>query len=74
MSKYFFSLCNIISSDVLPSNYALDGELFLRRGAFEETTSIVSKKTPVDVEWRKIKYMVFDVPNSQDIFNRKNYY
>ena len=54
--------------DVLPKNYPLDGELFLKRGSFEATFSIVSKKVPIDEEWKRIKYVVFDLPNSDQIF------
>ena len=54
--------------DMLPKNYPLDGELFLKRGSFEATFSIVSKKVPIDEEWKRIKYVVFDLPNSDQIF------
>lgn len=56
-----------------PKNIALDGELFLNRGSFEKTTSIVSKKIPVDNEWKNIKYMVFNIPSVNKKFtNRLN--
>lgn len=57
--------------DELPDEYALDGELYLNHGKFENTTSIVSKKVPVDEEWKKIKYMVFDVPNVNKPFEER---
>jgi len=41
---------------------ALDGELFIDREKFQETTSVVRKKVPVDSEWKKITYQVFDAP------------
>lgn len=47
-------------TDKLPK-MALDGELWLGRGKFEETVSIVLSKTP-DERWQNIKYMVFDAP------------
>ena len=46
----------------LPKGFALNGELFVNRGKFEETASIVKKKVPVDNEWRKIRFMVFNAP------------
>ena len=42
--------------------FALDGELFIKRGAFEETLSIVSQKQADCKQWQKIKYYVFDAP------------
>ena len=48
-------------TDALP-NMALDGELMLGRGKFQETMSIVRKQTPVDKDWRKITFHVFDAP------------
>jgi len=50
----------------LPS-FALDGELWTQRGAFEEIQSIVLRDQP-DERWRKIKYMVFEVPNAKGDF------
>lgn len=47
-------------TDALPSVH-LDGELWLARGKFEETMSIIRRKSPHD-GWRDIRYMVFDLP------------
>lgn len=58
-------------TDKLPKNHALDGELFINRGAFERTTSIVAKKEPVNTEWRNIKFMIFDVPDIKEPFNKR---
>lgn len=46
--------------DRLP-NMPLDGELYLGRGMFQETQSIVRRKTP-DPRWEEVKFMVFDMP------------
>lgn len=46
----------------LPSGICLDGELWMDRGKFQATASCVRKKIPVDVEWRDLKFMVFDAP------------
>jgi len=49
--------------DLMPNN-VLDGELFIGRDRFQETVSTVRKKKPVNSEWQRIKYNVFDVPTS----------
>ena len=41
---------------------ALDGELWIGRGEFEQLLSTVSKLQPVDSEWQQVKYMAFDLP------------
>ena len=55
----------------LPTDHALDGELYIKRGDFEKTTSIVSKKIPIDSQWKQIKYMIFDIPSSKDTFENR---
>ena len=45
----------------LPEGTLLDGELYTKRGDFD-SMGIVRKKIPVDSEWRKITFMVFDLP------------
>lgn len=40
----------------------MDGELFIDRGKFSETISAIKKSVPIDTEWQKVKYLVFDVP------------
>ena len=49
--------------DALPKTF-LDGELYLDRGRFEETRSIVSTIIPSN-EWSKIQFRVFDAPQRQ---------
>ena len=42
----------------------LDGELFVARGfGAPKTAGIVRKKTPIDAEWKKIRFCVFDLPD-----------
>ena len=41
----------------------MDGELWMGRGMFNLTVSCVKKQTPVDAEWKKIRYLVFDLPS-----------
>lgn len=49
-------------------NHPLDGELYMGRGKFEETMSVVRKHEPVETEWAKIKYHVFEKPQYRVIF------
>lgn len=49
----------------------LDGELWLSRNAFAETLSIVSKNVPVDREWRRIRYYIFELPDADGTFSSR---
>lgn len=40
----------------------LDGELWMGRGTFEELSGTVRQLTPDDTQWRRVRYMVFDMP------------
>ena len=40
----------------------LDGELYIGRGKFQETYSTIAKYTPIDIEWEKVDYKIFDSP------------
>lgn len=56
----------------------LDGELFLRRGGFQETMSICKQLNPDDASWRKLRYCIFDSPSYSQIYladriNNPNY-
>ncbi len=52
--------------------FAIDGELWTKRGDFENISSIVLAKTPGE-GWRKIKHMIFDVPDAKgNLFERLN--
>ena len=42
----------------------LDGELWSKRNDFEFLVSTVRKKQPIDSEWKKVRYMVFDAPDA----------
>ncbi len=50
---------------------ALDGELWIARGRFEEIVSTVKKHVPNDNEWRQVKYMVFDLPRHKGTFTER---
>jgi DNA ligase-1 len=49
----------------------LDGELWLARGKFDRLSGIIRRQSPVDSDWREIKYMVFDLPASAQVFDRR---
>jgi len=50
---------------------ALDGELWIKRNSFEQVVSTVRTHTPSDAAWQKIRYMVFDLPESTAIFSNR---
>jgi len=52
-------------------NQPLDGELWIARGRFEEVVSTVRKKQPIDTEWKKVRYMVFELPNGKGTFSQR---
>lgn len=47
--------------DSLP-DFPLDGELYLGPGRFQEVISTVKKFEPVDEEWERVEFRVFDLP------------
>lgn len=47
---------------------AMDGELWIGHGKFELVSGIVRKEIPQDDEWRQVRFMVFDLPKSSEIF------
>jgi DNA ligase 1 len=54
----------------LPRDVALDGELWIGHGKFEETMSIVRSETPDD-RWNRVRYMVFDAPQAKGTFEQR---
>lgn len=55
-------------TEALPKDTPLDGELFIGRNKFAETTSTVRKLQPVNDEWERITYVVFDIPCYSQFF------
>lgn len=56
----------------------LDGELQCGRGNFQDVSSFVRKKKPVDEEWRQVQFSVFSSPQFRQVFrdgeiNHKNF-
>jgi len=47
---------------------ALDGELWLGRGRFEELSGFVRRLRPEDTEWRQIRYLIFELPDAPGPF------
>ncbi len=54
----------------LPRDVALDGELWVGHGKFEETVSIVRSETPDD-RWKRVHFMVFDAPQAKGGFEQR---
>lgn len=42
---------------------ALDGELWAGRGGFEQASGTTRRATPDDAAWRRLRYMLFDLPD-----------
>jgi DNA ligase-1 len=55
-------------TDQLP-DIPLDGELWLGRGSFEKISSVV--KLHHIKEWKEVKYVVFDLPSSQESYETR---
>jgi DNA ligase-1 len=53
--------------DALPGQ-PLDGELWLGRGSFDQLSAIVRRQTPDDAEWRRVRYMIFELPDAPGPF------
>jgi DNA ligase 1 len=49
----------------------LDGELWLARGKFDELSGIARKAQPVDEEWRRLSYQVFELPGGEGPFEAR---
>lgn len=54
----------------LPADVALDGELWIGRGKFEETLSVVLSQVPDD-RWKGVRFMVFDAPQAKGTFEQR---
>ncbi len=49
----------------------LDGELWMGRRQFEALSGAVRKQVPVDADWQKITYMVFELPDGEGTFEAR---
>ena len=53
--------------DALPRQ-SLDGELWLGRRSFDQISAIVRRQSPDDIEWRRVRYMIFELPDASGSF------
>ncbi|GGP50272.1 ATP-dependent DNA ligase [Shewanella algicola] len=51
--------------------YALDGELWMDQGLFEQISALVRTKHTEDDEWQQVKYMLFDLPSHKGTFEAR---
>lgn len=49
----------------------LDGELWIGRGEFETTVATVRDAVPDETAWRRVHYMVFDLPGDDRPFTQR---
>ncbi len=49
----------------------LDGELWMGRRRFDELSGAVRRAEPVDAEWRRITYRVFELPAGEGRFEQR---
>ena len=50
---------------------AMDGELWMGRGRFEDTVSTVRRQQPDESAWRQVRFMVFDLPGHPGPFDER---
>jgi DNA ligase 1 len=46
----------------------LDGELWLARGQFDVASGMVRRTVPIDAEWQRLSYLVFELPGAPGSF------
>lgn len=51
-------------------DFALDGELWLGRGQFEQTVAVVRDQVP-GPGWSNVRYLVFDAPGTAGVFEAR---
>ena len=49
----------------------LDGELWIARGRFEQVSGVVRREVPDDAGWRKVRYMIFELPEASGPFSER---
>ena len=52
-------------------DHPLDGELWIGRQRFEDLVSTIRKEHPIDEEWRRVHYMVFELPDGEGDFSQR---
>lgn len=53
-------------------NTVLDGELWIARRQFELVSGTVRRQQAVESEWRRVRYLVFDLPAQSGDFDARN--
>lgn len=53
------------------SQQPMDGELWMGRGTFDQTSAAVRRKVPRDVEWQQIQYRLFELPDAAGSFTQR---
>ena len=49
----------------------LDGELWMGRRSFDALSGAVRRAEPVDAEWRRVSYQVFELPAAEGTFEQR---
>jgi DNA ligase 1 len=49
----------------------LDGELWMGHGTFDALSGAVRRTQPLEAEWQKIKFMVFELPKAPGTFTQR---
>lgn len=49
----------------------LDGELWLGRGRFEEMSGIARREVADDADWKQVRYMLFELPETDGSFAQR---
>ena len=49
----------------------LDGELWVGRGRFDQLSATVRRQTPDEIEWRQVRYLVFELPSAAGTFRER---
>jgi DNA ligase-1 len=56
--------------DALPK-FPLDGELWIARRRFDEVSGIVRSTVPNDDDWKRVNYMIFELPDAIGSFEQR---
>ena len=52
-------------------NTPMEGELWAGRGQFTTVSSVIQQNQAPDAGWRKLRFMVFDLPKYPDVFRER---
>ncbi|MDY7539790.1 DNA ligase [Undibacterium sp. 5I1] len=51
--------------------HTVDGELWMERHSFDRLSAAVQRQEPVDAEWQKISYQLYELPNGEGDFAQR---